>query len=126
MNKTMTAALCVALFAAGSAHAAGPLAKVRGAMPALHPVGVRVAGIDLAGAQGKGLLAGLGVASGSGVGHGIVGASVLSGPSSGAGLVGIGALSGVGSGKGAVSIGVANAGQTPLHVGVLGRNLIGH
>ncbi len=135
MNKTtIAAAICLAV-TAGSANAAGPLAKIRAAMPTLpalpnlaaaKPVGVRVAGINVVGTQGKGLLAGLGVAAGSNVGHGIVGAGLMSGANSGTGLVGVGVLSGIGSGTGPVSIGIANAGQTPLHLGILGKNIVGH
>jgi hypothetical protein len=135
MNKTSIAAvLCLSLMAVGSsAHAATrPFAKLLGAAPALpslaaaQPIGLHVAGINVLGKQGSGLLAGLGVAGGQGVGHGIVGAGVLSGANSGRGLLGVGALSGLGSGQGAVSVGVMNAGQTPLHIGVLGKNVIGH
>jgi len=95
-----------------------------GGLPA--PVGLHLAGLNLLGTNGQGLVAGVGVLGGANVGHGIAGVAALGGANSGRGLIGAAALSGAGSGQGVVSVGVLNAGQSPVHVGVLGMNLIGH
>lgn len=148
MNKTsIAAALCLAVLGS-SAHAAmvpkvkvpslgfKPIATLKSsvatvkaaqALPGLPQVGVILANHNVGG-FGNGKLVGASVASIGSTGNGgAVGIALKSGPLSGnGGLVGIAAASGQASGYGKVlSVGLANTGQS-LHVGLFGRNLIGH
>jgi len=150
MNKTsIAAALCLGLMAATSANAATPLAKVRAAMPTFHPVMMLKSGLTSVvssqalpglpqvgaivanhniGGFGNGKLVGASIASATGTGNGgAIGVALRSGALSGnGGLIGIAAASGPASGYGRVlSVGLANTGQ-PVHIGLLGRNLVGH